>query len=64
MPTSLSDADRELLKRFFEVVLVRYRTGEAALSEACEDLVQAFTALGGAPDDFRTYLQTAIEDHR
>ena len=63
MPVDLIDTDRELMRRFFEVVLVRYRTGETALAEASEDLMQAVAALGGSQDDFRTYLQAAIDDH-
>ena len=62
MPDDLSTEDRELMDRFFETVLLRYRAGRTALDEAREDLAQAFSAAIAPGDDFRAYMQTVIAD--
>ncbi|MFT8242403.1 hypothetical protein [Roseomonas sp. BN140053] len=62
MAIEITPADREMMARFFELILVRYRTGSTTLAEAIADLSNTFVAGVASDESFRSYMRTVIED--
>lgn len=63
MSIDLSDADYELLERYFDTVLERHRSGRWDAARARGDLMEAFTLLSSGVL-FRNHMRNVIDDPR
>lgn len=61
MTHPLIDADRELMNRYFESVLLRFKDGRYDLATATSELAQTFTQAAEGVPDFRDQMLGVTE---
>ena len=61
MATSLNAADRLLMDRYFDCVLLRYSEGVYDLDTARAELAEAFLQMTREESDFRTHMQAVVD---
>ena len=61
MATSLNGADRLLMDRYFDCVLLRYSEGVYNLDTARAELAEAFVQMTHQEPGFRTHMQAVVD---
>ncbi len=61
MATHLNAADRLLMDRYFDCVLLRYSEGVYNLDTARAELAEAFVQMTGPEPGFRTHMQAVVD---
>jgi hypothetical protein len=61
MAMTLTDADRTLMTRYFESVLIRFKEGRYNLATAAGELAQTFALAAAGQSEFRTQMLGVTE---
>jgi len=60
MDINLSNDDHDLLDRYLEAVLERYRSGQCELIDARGDIAEAFSLLARGNENFRHHMRASL----